>query len=334
MRTTILSIIVAFLAIGCGTLYLYEVYDRDSQLSQLNALNSNLDLNNSSVLVVGATAGIGRAIALRFAKANASVSVVGRTVSKGTALVEEMHNITSSISFGSNVTANSLDSGKDRHAFYAYDVSLLANARALAEEYKQTHTSLDYLVLSPCIATIQGRTETTEGNDVKMTLHYYTRIALIEALSDVLKTGKGRVLSVLSGGEHSLYTGYSSDVELKTDYSIANAANAAGFYTDVAFSILRDKYPHLTLFHSSPGFVASDWGTEMPSWLRVLIRVLQASFATSTEACAEFMCAPLFDDTIAKGFHVRGSRGEVAQESVGIEQARDTVWAHTLDVLK
>ena len=59
------------------------------------------------------------------------------------------------------------------------------------------------LVLTQGMATIQGFTPTPEGLDQKLTLHYFSRIAFIEALLPALRnSGDARVLSVLSAGIH------------------------------------------------------------------------------------------------------------------------------------
>jgi hypothetical protein len=64
-----------------------------------------------------------------------------------------------------------------------------------------------------------------EGLDVKLALHYFSRVAFVEALGQALDANKGKVLLVLSAGVHSAYT--EDDFELKDNYSLMNAANAA-----------------------------------------------------------------------------------------------------------
>ena len=82
------------------------------------------------------------------------------------------------------------------------------------------------------------------------------------------------VLSVLSGGVHGPYKEYKTDPELKNNYSIKNAADFAGFYNDLVLDRMAEKNPSTNFVHASPGFVASNWGTEMPAYLRYPIRCL------------------------------------------------------------
>lgn len=103
--------------------------------------------------------------------------------------------------------------------------------------------------MSQGMATVQGFTPTVDGNDEKLTLHYWGRMALAsELLPHLRKAGESgasggggrgaRVISVLSGGVHGAYGGYTSDPELKRGYSIKNAADAAGFYNDLGLDSL------------------------------------------------------------------------------------------------
>ena len=80
------------------------------------------------------------------------------------------------------------------------------------------------------MATMQGYTPTSEGNDEKMTLHYYSRVTFVLGLLPALQKSDmtAIVLSVLSGGVHGPYTNYVKDPSLKNTYSIKNAADAAG----------------------------------------------------------------------------------------------------------
>ena len=100
---------------------------------------------------------------------------------------------------------------------------------------------------------------------------------------------------MLSAGVHGSYEG--SSLELLKGYSIANAADAAGFYTDIYLEALSEAHPkvrarvnpdanpypnpkpnlnpspnpdpnpnpdQVSFLHACPGFVRTRWGTEMP----------------------------------------------------------------------
>ena len=111
-----------------------------------------------------------------------------------------------------------------------------------------------------------------------MALHYYGRMSFIVNLLPLLRAAPApRVLSVLSGGVHSPHAAYAGDPTLKDSYSLSAAANAAGFYNDLGLDALS-RLPEnagVTFAHASPGFVNTRWGTEMPWYVRGLVRMLQ-----------------------------------------------------------
>ena len=192
-------------------------------------------------VVVGGTSGIGEGIAMRLAQANANVLIIGRSTARGSEVLQQMRQAHACRNGGSNIRGGGGD-GSGPHPwcnFLACDVSLLANVKRVCAEIAAQHPVVDVLVLTPGIATVAGRNETTEGLDTKLAVHYYARVAFVECLGPQLEASKdARVLSVLSAGVHSAYRLYREDPELRRHYSLPNAANAAGFYNDLAADFL------------------------------------------------------------------------------------------------
>jgi hypothetical protein len=189
------------------------------------------------------------------AQSDVSVTILGRNQARGDEVVAEMK-----------------AKGKGEHAFVQCDASLLANAASFAADYAKSHDKLDYLVLtqgnhlmlfvcdtnqndangSAGIATVQGYTPTSEQLDMKLSLHYYSRATFADQLGPLLsKSDDGRVLSVLSGGTHSSYAGYETDPDLSKSYSLKGAADATGFYNDIAADKLSQKYPKCGVIFNS-----------------------------------------------------------------------------------
>lgn len=156
------------------------------------------------------------------------------------------------------------------------------------------------------------------------------------------------VLSILSGGVHSPYKNYAEDPELRNNYSIKNAADSAGYYNDLFFDKMAKHRSNLGInfVHASPGFVASNWGTEMPFFLKGPIRLMQ-KMGKSTDKCAEFMVGPILDS--ANGNKLKMERPNGATEGLFImkenatggkltkahtSDAINSVWNSTKDVLK
>jgi NAD(P)-dependent dehydrogenase (short-subunit alcohol dehydrogenase family) len=272
-------------------------------------------------VVVGATSGIGAAVARRLAQADYTVIAVGRDATRGAALVADC----------------AAASSGNAHQFVACDAALLGagGVRDCAAAIAAKYPRVDALVLSQGIASMV-RDETQEGLDRKLSVHYFSRVAFALALLPQLRAaGHGKVLSVLSGGVHSAYANADRDFELKSHYSIKNAADAAGFYNDAAWDSMAAAPGNesLLFIHAAPGFVNTSWGTQLPTVVRGLVRCLQATLAAPAEDCAEFLCAPLFASG-RTGFVLQGSRGEPATVTAQHAAAKEGIWAKTLAIVQ
>jgi hypothetical protein len=168
-----------------------------------------------------------------------------------------------------------------------------------------------------------------------MALHYYGRVAAMEALRGARAFSLGshpRMLTVLSGGIHSPYVAQDGDWELRNSYSLKNAANACGFYNDVAVTQLAKLVPGLRAVHASPGVVKTAWGTEMPPYIRVFVRAIQL-FATPAEKAASMLVEVLLRKE--DGAVIANSSGkELAPLPQMTREVSDSIWKHTEEVLE
>jgi len=291
-------------------------------LSAIRLKNANVKMVGKTAVVVGGTSGIGMGVAMRLAQSGVGVTIVGRNEERAKEIITQM---------------DALSMNKEvKHGFLKCDSFLLNNIVAAVKDYssRTEHKSLDYLVLSQGMATVQGRTETKEGIDEKLALHYFGRVAFVLNFLPLLRaSSSANVLSVLSAGYHSPYANYSDDFELKTTYSLKNAADAAGFYNDIAMdSLARDSNnANIRFSHIAPGFIATNWGTEMPAIIRGLVRIGQM-FGRSVNDCAEFMFEAL---TIAKpGMNLFDQYGQPTPRITPLHnEARESVWTNTINLI-
>jgi hypothetical protein len=201
---------------------------------------------------------------------------------------------------------------------------------------------------------MNGRTETDEGIDNKLALHYYGRMLFIRQLGDKLKQtalqetdNDVRVLSILSGGKHGSYTDV-TDLDLKRNFSLPNAANAAGFYNDLALDHLARDDAYLatadsaagdkrgiSYIHAYPGFVKTPWGKDFPWYMKFPLRLVQ-QLATSPEDCAKQLVehAIVGPERRGQGFHVMGEKGQVGKVTKDHStELREKVWEHTNELI-
>lgn len=300
----------------------YHQYQYNSQMSAVRAANAALNLAGKRAVVVGGTSGIGHGIALRLAQANASVTIVGRSPERGAQIVSEMRRAA-----GAQSPAH--------FDFVSCDCFSLASVKDCAGELsrgqtKNKPTPLDYLVMTQGMATLQGFTPTDDGLDQKLTLHVYSRATFAESLLPALKEAEdARVMSVLSAGVHGSYANWKADPDLsKGSYGAKNAADAAGVYNDIVLDSLSRENKDVQFIHACPGFVATNWGTEMPSFVRYLIRAIQI-FGRSKEDCAELLVSGLVKpgEEAENNFRLIDQNGKDGPSVASVhDEAREEMW--------
>lgn len=267
-------------------------------------------------LIVGGTSGIGRGIALALAeRGDIAVTIAGRSQERGQEIVKELEAMCPS----------------QPHSFRQVNCFDLSDVKKLAD------TDANLLIMTQGMATIQGYTPTTNGLDQKLQLHYFSRIYLARLMAPKLaSSSNGRILTVLSAGIHSKYKNYEKDFDLKESYSVRNAADAAGFYTDAGFESLALEYPDIVVAHAAPGFVNTSWGTEMPWWLRGPIRILQP-LGRSPQKCGTLLTTgwiSLDSASAGNNFFLLDQDGKLISNGVRhTDQERQEIWIKTLELL-
>jgi len=278
--------------------------------------------------VVGATSGIGHGIALALAKRGFLVTGVGRSLERGAKLVEELE---------------AIKSGK--HNFVPCDASLLTKINTMTKEFVEQNDSLDVLILTQGIATNQGYTPTEENIDMKLAIHYYGRMNFISSLLPILNKssleGGARVLSVLAAGVHAPYEHYEEDPMLRNHYSTSLAANAATMYNDCAMDSFARENPTISFFHANPGFVNTNWGTELPWYLRLPVRAFQPFGRDSNDVgniMSNALLSPPEDKRKTKtdipNFYLLDQNGKSTTKSKAHDEAREFISKHTHEVLE
>ena len=261
-------------------------------------------------VVVGATAGIGRGISVRLARAGCNVTIVGRSEKRGASVISEMRSAYAEECEKEENRA--ADDSSPSYVFLECDCFLLSNVFDCIEKLRKMHSQIDYLVCSQGMATFQGFTPSKEeGLDQKLMLHVYSRAAFARGLAgELAASDDGRFLSMLSAGVHSPFRNYADDPELSLGgYSIKNAADFAGFYNDIIVDEFSRQFDGVSFMHACPGFVATAWGTEMPFPVRWIIRCMQCCCGRSRTKCGDYMYRALTNPEYARSAH-EGAHGQ------------------------
>jgi dehydrogenase/reductase SDR family member 12 len=149
---------------------------------------SSYDASGRTMVVTGATSGIGRAAARHLAEIGATVVVVGRDRAKTGRVLDELRSETGSSTITSAVA----------------DIGDLGQVRALAEDLRSRHDRIDVLVHNAG-ALDEHRHITADGIEATVASQVVGPFLLTDLLLDRLHDplSPGRVITMSSGGMYS-----------------------------------------------------------------------------------------------------------------------------------
>jgi NAD(P)-dependent dehydrogenase (short-subunit alcohol dehydrogenase family) len=129
----------------------------------VDATKAPTDLSGKSMLIVGGTNGLGRAIALESLSKGAMVTVVGRTLQEQDASVNNL-------------------------TFVKADLSLMTTAKEIGETVcTGSVDSLDVILFTNGIVTKSTREASSEGIELDMAVSYLSRLVMLKYLAPRLK---------------------------------------------------------------------------------------------------------------------------------------------------
>lgn len=141
-------------------------------------------IDQQTILITGATDGLGRALAAELAAEGATVLVHGRDDRRGEATLQEI-------------------GGKA--SWYRADLSSLAETRALAEAVRADHPRLDVLVNNAGIGTGGPRQESADGHELTFQVNYLSGYLLTRLLLPTLiASAPARIVNVSSLGQQAI----------------------------------------------------------------------------------------------------------------------------------
>jgi NAD(P)-dependent dehydrogenase (short-subunit alcohol dehydrogenase family) len=162
-------------------------------------------LDEQTILITGATDGLGRALAADLAKDGPTLLLHGRDDERGRAALDEIR----------------AASGNDRLHWLRADLASLDEVRALAKQVQQTSDRLDALVNNAGIGTtLPGdgqRMESSDGYELRFAVNYLAGYLLTRSLLPLLRaSAPARIVNVSSAGQAPIDF---DDVMLERSYS-------------------------------------------------------------------------------------------------------------------
>lgn len=139
-----------------------------------------------TVLITGATDGLGRALSRELASQGAALILHGRSAAKGRELLAELR----------------AETGNDRLSFELADFASLTAVGELADRVLATYDRLDVLVNNAGIGVELARRESEDGLELTFQVDYLATYVLSCRLSPLLvRSAPARVVSVSSAGQ-------------------------------------------------------------------------------------------------------------------------------------
>ena len=161
----------------------------------------NDSMNGKTVVVTGATSGIGEVTARELARKGARVIIVGRNPQKTLTVAEQIN----AAGFGSATPL-------------VADLSSKAEIRRLAEEIKQQTSRLDVL-LNNAGAVFMSRAVSVDGYEMTFALNHLNYYLLTNLLLDLLKaSAPARIVSVSSGAHPGGHVRF-DDLQMEKNFS-------------------------------------------------------------------------------------------------------------------
>jgi NAD(P)-dependent dehydrogenase (short-subunit alcohol dehydrogenase family) len=203
-------------------------------------------MKNRTVLITGATSGIGKATAIGLAKAGATIVFTSRNVEKGKSARDEIEKT----------------SGNSGIHMMQCDLSSLESVRSFCKEFIAHHPALHVLINNAGVWDFKRR-ESQDGIENILAVNLFAPFLLTNLLLDHLKkSAPARIINVSSGLHFG--TMNFNDIEFKRKFSGFNAYRQSKLGIILFTRLLSKKLEGtgVTVNAVHPGMVSTDLGRD------------------------------------------------------------------------
>lgn len=276
-------------------------------------------MQNKTVIVTGATAGMGLVTARELAQMGASVTLVGRNTPKLSTVAEQIKT----------------QSGNLRIETVTADLSTLAGVQKVAHEFKKRHTHLDVLI-NNVGAMYMTRQITVDNLEQTFALNHLASFHLTILLLDVLKASTaGRIVNVSSDSHRNQVIDF-DNLQGEKEYN-GYAIYGRTKMMNIIFTYelaRRLEGTKVTVNALHPGFVATNFAQNNSGMMSVAMKLARL-FAKTPEKGAEtgiyLASSPQVQGVSGKYFH----EGKVAESDPGTYDSAlaEKLWNTSLELI-
>ena len=267
-----------------------------------------------TIVITGASDGIGAAAARTLAKAGEQVVVVGRSAGKTRALAGDI--------------------GAD---YYLADFAQLSQVRDLAAKIKEKYPRID--VLANNAGGIMGkRTLTVDGNESTFQVNHLAPFLLTTLLMDTLTASNAKVINTSSAANNF---GKLDLFDLNAEYGYStNRAYGTGKLANILFTSELHRRFHdqgITTAAFHPGVVRTNFAAESGSPWRHAYTTLLNRFMLSPDQGADTMLwlinGTAGTDWISGAYYAKRALAKASSQAYDAELARG-LWEKSEDLVK
>ena len=259
-------------------------------------------MTNKTILITGASTGIGLHSAIGLAKQGANIVMVGRDARRTAQAVELVKSQT----------------GNRSVSYLLADLSSLREVRGLAQEFKAKHDKLDVL-LNNAGAIFLWRKVSVDGYEMTLALNHLNYFLLTDLLLDMLKSASSaRIVNVASNAH---YRGHVNIDDLQSlhgyngmkAYSMSKLMNVLFTYELAR----RLQGTNVTVNCMHPGFVASNFAYNNGWFVRFGMSFMSGRISVEDGAkCPIYLASsPEVDDVSGKYFNYDAKEKRSSEES-------------------
>lgn len=261
-----------------------------------------------TIVLIGATAGLGRQAALQLAAAGHRMVLVGRDRQRSDRLAAEVPSAT----------------------VISADVSTAAGVDAVTQQVTALVDRVDVLVNNAGVMT-PTRQITADGIELNLAVHHLAPYSMTSGLLTLLQRGEGRVINVNSEGHRAPMRGSGpivldlADLNAERDfdpfltYSRTKLANLLFCYE------LQRRHPELTVAALHPGMVRTNLGRRFP---RLQVALLTAFLLPAREGARPVVRLATDAEVVAGGYYNRFTCTPSSAASYDLATARG-LWEAT-----
>lgn len=280
-----------------------------------------------TILITGATGGIGKATAIILAKQQHQVIVHGRNEAKTRAVCEEIK----------------ATSGNRNIDYIVGDLFLISGVKKVAETFIGKYDRLDILINNAGGIMSKGRKETIERIEKTIAVNLLAPFLLTNLLLDLLKQSEdGRIINVSSNSHKLNAKPDFNDIELKNNYDpLAAYGNAKLFLIWISQylskELNRQGFENVTVNTLHPGAVKTNFGvnSNLGGILNLFGKLVRPFFKTPEQG-AETIVYLATSESVNKvtGKYFEDKKEEKVSAKYYSEEKEHLIWEYCKSKIK